>query len=304
VEASTDIAALEKFISSYPDHPYAAFARSRINALREEAVRDEQLLAWNSVKDSGSADLLRRFIEKYPDSFFAVVAMDKMKAMQSESEPQPAEEDLAAKFWEEISKANDPALFAEFIQRFPDSPFKDLAELRLKRLQQEKVAALPDVSEAEPSTSPSGADPANTATPDINPTEVTKSLQRELDRVGCGPGSIDGIWGPRGRQAMELFNQHSGLALDKITPTMAAIDAIRQQKNRVCPQLAVKPPVSSPPRDTQPSTRPAAGQYARRFWPSGSVSYNMRVSRDTEYGRLTCIGGNNNRGIPRRCSWD
>jgi hypothetical protein len=137
VEASTDINALEKFISSYPDHPYAAFARSRINALREEAVRDEQLLAWNAVKDSGNADLLRRFIEKYPDSFFAVVAMDKMKAMESESEPQPAEEDLAAKFWEEISRANDPALFAEFMERFPDSPFKDLAELLLKRLQQE-----------------------------------------------------------------------------------------------------------------------------------------------------------------------
>jgi peptidoglycan hydrolase-like protein with peptidoglycan-binding domain len=170
---------------------------------------------------------------------FAAVASDKIAVLKNkQADPSLSADELAAKFWEEIRESGDADLFKKFIERFPSSPLSVLAASRFRELQERKVAALP----AEPEPSEPAVSKEETSAPppsdEISIAELTKSLQRELDRVGCGPGDIDGIWGPQGRQAVERFNKYAQLELDTITPTLAAVDEMRRQKDRVCPKLA------------------------------------------------------------------
>jgi hypothetical protein len=114
-----------------------------------------------------------------------------------------------------------------------------LAASRFRELHEQQQAALPE----EPQPSPPPAEAASKDVPpppsdDISVAELTRSLQRELERVGCSPGSIDGVWGPQGRQALERFNKHARLGLDALTPTLAALEAVRKQRADVCPKLA------------------------------------------------------------------
>jgi hypothetical protein len=59
---TTDIVALERFISQFPDSPQRKDAEKRVAALEAEQA------AWNLVKDSTRPDELRRFIEQFPNS--------------------------------------------------------------------------------------------------------------------------------------------------------------------------------------------------------------------------------------------
>jgi hypothetical protein len=59
---TTDIVALERFITQFPDSPLRKDAENRVAALAAEQT------AWNLVKDSTRPDELRRFIEQFPHS--------------------------------------------------------------------------------------------------------------------------------------------------------------------------------------------------------------------------------------------
>jgi hypothetical protein len=59
---TTDIVALERFITQFPDSPLREDAEKRVAALAAEQS------AWNLVKDSTRPDELRRFIQQFPNS--------------------------------------------------------------------------------------------------------------------------------------------------------------------------------------------------------------------------------------------
>ncbi|MFZ1005241.1 MAG: TIR domain-containing protein [Candidatus Sulfotelmatobacter sp.] len=59
---TSDIVALERFITQFPDSPLRKDAEKRVAALAAEQA------AWNLVKDSTRLDELRRFIEQFPNS--------------------------------------------------------------------------------------------------------------------------------------------------------------------------------------------------------------------------------------------
>jgi hypothetical protein len=64
---------------------------------------------------------------------------------------------------------------------------------------------------------------------------ITRNLQTELRRVGCDPGAVDGTWSEMAREALGLFNQHAGTKLDTDAATIAALDAVKLQRGRICP---------------------------------------------------------------------
>jgi len=65
--------------------------------------------------------------------------------------------------------------------------------------------------------------------------ELARAQQKELDRLGCSPGTPDGKWGRRTRTAMEIFNRETKLSLETKAATMAALDAMKMRNGRVCP---------------------------------------------------------------------
>jgi hypothetical protein len=81
---------------------------------------------------------------------------------------------------------------------------------------------------------PSVPAPAETAASD---TDLSRAIQRELKRVGCYDGDVDGHWGERSRAAVKDFNRHAGrqrgAEVAGVTPeTLAKIAA---SAGPVCP---------------------------------------------------------------------
>jgi hypothetical protein len=65
--------------------------------------------------------------------------------------------------------------------------------------------------------------------------ELTRLLKADLQRVGCAPGAIDGTWSDGAAAALERFARHAKMSLQTGTPTLAALDAVRGQRGRICP---------------------------------------------------------------------
>src|SRR6185312_12520310 len=68
-------------------------------------------------------------------------------------------------------------------------------------------------------------------------TEITKSVQSELRRVGCYSGSADGDWGEASQRSLSQFNRNAGMKLDVRTANADTLDAIKQKPSRVCPMV-------------------------------------------------------------------
>jgi peptidoglycan hydrolase-like protein with peptidoglycan-binding domain len=64
---------------------------------------------------------------------------------------------------------------------------------------------------------------------------LVRLLQTELQRVGCDPGGIDGMWGDKAEDALERFARHAKLELQTDQPTPAALEAVKGRQGRVCP---------------------------------------------------------------------
>jgi hypothetical protein len=150
--------------------------------------------------------------------------------------------------WNAVKNSGHRPALESYLERFPSGTFAGLARTR--------IAALGD---AAASQEPDGT--------------LVARLQRELARVGCDPGSADGVWGGKTRRAAERFAKLSGVALPTHEPQAAMLDALGRATARVCPpprqtvKAAQRPAAKSTVRTTQPavkrtvsSEQPAAGQ--------------------------------------------
>ena len=89
-----------------------------------------------------------------------------------------------------------------------------------KRPKEEKLAAL---------TSPADKPDQQGAT------DLPRSLQAELRRVGCNTGAVDGNWNAASQRSLDLFNKHAGMKLDVKVATADALDLVKGKTGRICP---------------------------------------------------------------------
>jgi hypothetical protein len=71
--------------------------------------------------------------------------------------------------------------------------------------------------------------------PRIDMRAIARDLQVQLKRVGCDPGTTDGNWSPRSRDALDQFNRQAGMNLDTRGATVSALEAVKVQRGRICP---------------------------------------------------------------------
>ncbi|HWB47871.1 MAG TPA: caspase family protein [Stellaceae bacterium] len=145
-------------------------------------------------------------------------------------------------FWESIKGSTDPADFADFLKRYPESEFASIARRR--------IAAL--TAPPPPPAAPPAAAVTAPPVPQPDAAEIARSLQSELKRVGCYNGAVDGIWGPGTQAAVQEFNQHAGKALDTQSASLESVAAVKQRTDRIC-----SPPPPPPPRP-RPRVEPAS----------------------------------------------
>lgn len=85
------------------------------------------------------------------------------------------------------------------------------------------------------------------ATPDPDRAALVQAVQRELKRVGCYDGAINGDWSADTRSALNRFNDHARVALTTATPEPEAVTVLHAAKDRSCPDGSRAPRIKKPP---------------------------------------------------------
>jgi hypothetical protein len=65
--------------------------------------------------------------------------------------------------------------------------------------------------------------------------DVIRNIQKELLRLGCSAGAPDGVWGMKGRSAVEAFTRYSKVSLASLDPSENLLTTLQAHVGRVCP---------------------------------------------------------------------
>jgi Caspase domain/Putative peptidoglycan binding domain len=188
------------------------------------------------------------FLAQHPDGFYASLAklqLDKIaadqahvaaveKSRQAEQErerlaAEGAKKDAQAKADADAKAAEQARIDAERIQQ--------VAQQQAADAERKRVEAAPATPPA-PTPTPAAPD-KNVTVASLNPapsqTEITKSVQSELRRVGCYSGNADGDWDSSSQRSLSQFNRNAGTKLDTKIVNADTLDTIKQKSSRVCP---------------------------------------------------------------------
>jgi Caspase domain len=151
-----------------------------------------------------------------------------------------ADQAMETAFWASVANTNDPALYREYLRRFPGGTFAAIA--------QAQIAALNKPRSTEPPVLPP-LPPPLVSPPILSPKAMAEELQKEMRRVGCFADSPDGVWGANSMRAMATYNAQAQTALPIDSPSREAISTLKAQTKTVCAvEAAALPPAAKPSR--------------------------------------------------------
>ncbi|WP_246707605.1 caspase family protein [Ensifer oleiphilus] len=149
-------------------------------------------------------------------------------------------------YWDTIKGSSDRDLFDAYLQQYPAGAFVSLAKAKIRiieraaadeaaRPQTPATDGLPAATEQVAAlTQPQASE--NQALETVEPNrELVRSIQKELNRVGCRAGSEDGLWGLGSRRALEQFVRLTKIELAALEPSDGVLERLRTQKARICP---------------------------------------------------------------------
>ena len=197
IQDTDDTAALRRFVAQFPDSARRKEAEGHLASLLAAQT------AWDSLRDSKDPDQLRQFIQRFPASAHhndAQARLDSLLAAQAA--------------WNSVKDSKDPDKLRQFVLQFPDSSERPLAEQRIA-----SVAAMPQ---------------SQTAVSPPDPHELTRSLQLELQRVGCFKGTVNGQFDDDTKTAWHRFMKLASVTMSDDVST-GTIDAVRGITKRICP---------------------------------------------------------------------
>src|SRR5215471_4245330 len=184
-----------------PSPPLAPAASAPVPPIVSGPAADE--VAWTLIQDTDDAAALRRFVAQFPDS-----------ARRKDAEAHLASLLAAQTAWNLVRDSKDPNQLRQFVRQFPDSSERSVAEQRIASLE-----AIPQKP---------------TVTPSPDPHELTRSLQLELQRVGCFKGTVNGQFDEDTKTAWHRFMKLASITMSDDVST-GTIDAVRGITKRICP---------------------------------------------------------------------
>jgi len=155
IKESKDPAEFTAYLEQYPEGSFTALAEARRNALLEESATPAEppepvptdpdlagieLAFWGSVKDSEDPAEFTAYLKKYPSGAFTTLAEARRQALieaetappPSAAEVEPVSVELA--FWDTVKGSDNPAMYAAYLEQYPEGSFATLAKVRLEEL--------------------------------------------------------------------------------------------------------------------------------------------------------------------------
>jgi hypothetical protein len=179
------------------------------------------------------------------------VALVPAVAAPAASAPQaaPSSQVEARRDYELAMQVGSKGALEAFLAQYPDGFYASLARSQLDKIAAATPAATANpqppaatqVAKSDASTAPP---PAPAADKNVNvaaltsgtpPTDIARSVQAELRRVGCLTSDADGAWNSASQRSLSQFNRYAGTRLDTKTASADALDALKQKSSRVCP---------------------------------------------------------------------
>ena len=171
--------------------------------------RDYELALQVGTRDAWSA-----FLARYGDGFYAELAKGQLNKIASEEARKAAVENAALA---EQAKARTSAAGA-------NKPEQDTAAAEAEAHDvQDKIAALSPPAPPQPSQ-----------------TDLVKSVQAELRRIGCLVKTADGNWDSASQRSLTLFNKYASTNLDTTSPAVNTLEVLRAKPSRICPLVCDK----------------------------------------------------------------
>lgn len=250
-----------------PAPPAAAAPASAANP-NAEVRRDYELALQLGTREGWTA-----FLAQFPEGFYANLAKGQLSKIASEEARVAATEKARLAEQEKVRLRADGARQAEQAKAAAEARAAERARIaaeNARQVEQAKVAAaeqaraaaensaadkvaagklannksVPEKAAAEanseqqkPAQQVALLPDASVAKPEPSRSDVTRSVQAELRRVGCLTDSVDGEWTSASRRSLELFNKYVGTKLDVKVASLDALDAIKTKPARVCPLI-------------------------------------------------------------------
>jgi hypothetical protein len=113
----------------------------------------------------------------------------------------------------------------------------------------------PPQAAAKDAAPPPGAPPPGAAAEGPPPGDIVVAVQTELQRVGCSPGEIDGVWGGQSRGALAAYGHFAKVDVGELAPTPEILASLKSRTSVICPveaEGAPPPDHAGPPPDEGP----------------------------------------------------
>ena len=210
-----------------------------------EARRDYEL-----ALQIGNKSALNAFLTQYPDGFYASLAKLQLEKLAAEEARIAATEKARLAEQERAKLASEGAQPSQQVKAEADAKAAEQARIsaeKAKQVAQEQAAAAEqkrvEAEKAAPDTRVAAVTPAaGSDTPNlaalssgVPQSEVNKSVQAELRRVGCLSAEADGNWNTTSQRSLTLFNRYAKTRFDTKLASTDALDTIKLKTARVCP---------------------------------------------------------------------
>ena len=219
-----------------PISQIARDVRKEVRALARTAGHNQRPAYYDEL----SANLILKEAPKAPETPSVRNAAAPQPEAQRPSDTLTAGElltlDLA--YWNAVKDATDPEELRSYIKQYPKGRFVFLATVRLRNLenllknQPQKSTFVRNQTEEE---SEDRADPDQREPPALSRRELAQSVQRELKRLGCDPGTPDGAWGRNSQRALRAFLRRQNRRIASLDPSPQLLEELEGESGRVCP---------------------------------------------------------------------
>lgn len=172
--------------------------------------RDEAARAWNLIQDTSDRDVVEAYLHEFGDSskFYALLAGRRLA-------------DLAVKAEHRVSDAESAA------------PQLSTA---VKRGTTTSAAEMPATAVHKPEPIRGIGNPQLDARSVVEVSRaLSRSIQAELNRIGCSAGTPDGVWGKKSQNAVRSYMKNGATAFASLEPNETLLAKLRGEPAGICP---------------------------------------------------------------------
>jgi peptidoglycan hydrolase-like protein with peptidoglycan-binding domain len=121
---------------------------------------------------------------------------------------------------------------------------------------------------------PEGKKSAERSVGSDEPNPMTQSMQKELKRVGCYSGEVDGKWGEGTRDAVQEFADESKMVLSTSEPTEVALNVLTASKTGVCSSKSDEKTVQKSAKSRR-QAKSSSGRSSKSSGSSGTIIFGV-----------------------------